>query len=39
MTASFVVSLLDLAFQVAFPVWLITLLAYGAARWWAEIMD
>ena len=33
------VSLLDLAFHVTFLVWLVTLLAYVAARLWAEIMD
>ena len=33
------VSLLDLAFHVAFLVWLVALSAYAAARFWAEIMD
>jgi len=35
----FVISLLDLAFHAMFVVWLVTLLAYVAARLWAEIMD
>ena len=33
------ISLLDLAFHVAFLMWLVTLVAYAAGRLWAEIMD
>jgi hypothetical protein len=33
------VSLLDLAFHAAFLVWLVSIVAYAAARLWAEIMD
>ena len=36
---SLLVSLLDLAFHAAFLVWLIAILAYAAARLWAEIID